>query len=116
MKRSILVFALAALLASPAHAQRQLIKGEALLQWAGLKQTAESTPTSGDDGLMLLAGFVYGVHDAFNEIMFCTPPSAEPSRLVEVTHAFLRDHPELAYKSAADLIRQALAQAFPCSR
>jgi hypothetical protein len=91
---------------APAHAQRQILTGEELAQWARSDQ-----PGSG-----AFAGFVLGVHDAFNEIMFCTSRDDDRGAVVNAVSAFLDKRPDLLYKSAADVVRQALKEAFPCGR
>ncbi len=97
----------AACLSAPVLAQRQVISGEELAVW--LSQAGES-------GRGAFAGFVLGVHDAFNEIMFCTSREVSASQIEHAVSGFLNTHPELLYKSGADLVREALAGAFPCRK
>ncbi|NIO41551.1 MAG: hypothetical protein GTO41_16075 [Burkholderiales bacterium] len=89
----------------PAHAQRQLVPGKELIQWARAAQESN-----------IFSGFVLGVHDAFNEIMFCTSREHEREQIETAVTSFLHAHSDMAYKSAADLVRQALKETFPCGR
>ena len=103
--RMFVGMSLAACLSAPVHAQRQVISGEELTAW--LRQADGS-------GRGTFAGFVLGVHDAFNEIIFCTSREVSASQIEHAASDFLNTHPEVLYKSGADLVRQALAEAFPC--
>lgn len=96
---------LAACLSAPVQAQRQVITGEELAAW--LQQ-------AGGGGQGSFAGFVLGVHDAFNEIMFCTTREVSASQIEHAASDFVNAHPALLYKSGADVVRQALSEAFPC--
>ena len=92
-------------LSSPVHAQRQLTSGEELVAWS---QQAQGESTSA------YSGFVLGVHDAFNEIMFCTSRDVGREMIEDTVSEFLKANPELLRKSGADLVRQALSETFPC--
>ena len=95
-------------LSAPAGAQRQMVAGKELLAW--------SQQAVGTTGTGVFSGFVLGVHDAFNEIMFCTSRDVEKPQIEDAVTEFLNTHPEFLYKTAADLVRQALAESFPCQR
>jgi hypothetical protein len=103
--RIVVGVSLAACLSAPVHAQRQVISGEELVAW--LRQADGS-------GRGTFTGFVLGVHDAFNEITFCTSREVDALQIEHAASDFLNSHPQLLYKSGADLVRQALAKAFPC--
>ncbi len=105
LSRIFVGFSLAASLSVPAHAQRQVVSGEELVAW--LQQADE--PGRGN-----FLGFVLGVHDAFNEIMFCTTREVSASQIERAASVFLNTHPEILYKSGADLVRQALSEGYPC--
>ena len=105
---AFVVFAgLALPVAESAQVQRQVVSGKELAGWA--------TDANGP-GKALFSGFVLGVHDAFNEIMFCTTDEVDRQQIENAVSGFLKDRQDLIYKFAADLVRQALKEAFPCER
>jgi hypothetical protein len=105
LPRIVAGLSLAACLSVPAHAQRQVVSGEELAAWL---QQADGS------GLGRFTGFVLGVHDAFNEIMFCTSREVSASQIENAASGFVNAHPEVLYKSGADLVRLALSEAYPC--
>jgi len=102
-----LMVSLSVVFSAPAsgQVQRQVIVGEQLAAW--LQQSDVPGPGS-------FTGFVLGVHDAFNEIMFCTSRDVDNQQIEMAVSDFLNAHPEMLHKSGADLVRQAFAGAFPC--
>ena len=56
-------------------------------------------------------GYIAGVVDS---TLVCAPVGAELGQLRRVTTKYLQDHPERLHELAADLVADALAQAFPC--
>lgn len=66
-------------------------------------------------------GYILGVSDALQaeagaggRAVVCLPPTATEPQLVETVRAFLEAHPEKRQIAAQDLVREALAAAYPC--
>jgi hypothetical protein len=102
-----ILFSLMVDFAFPRQIQRQLISGESLYEWSSSDEVSLQSQ---------FVGMVMGVHDAFNELMFCTKDGVNQPELVLVVREFLVQNPELTQKSAADLIRQALTEKYRCGK
>jgi Rap1a immunity proteins len=77
---------------------------------------AKCTGTA-DDQLVCL-GYVMGVADGMssnNQKVICVPHTVTNFQVRDVAAKFLRDHPEWRHFLAADLVTQALKNAFPCT-
>lgn len=61
-------------------------------------------------------GFVLGVHDAFNQLFFCTKSNVDPDEVVGAVRMFLLERSDTDHKSAADTVRQALTEAYRCGK
>jgi len=102
-----ILFSLMINVAFPRQIQRQVISGESLYEWSSSDEASLQSQ---------FVGMVMGVHDAFNELMFCTKDGVNQPELVLVVREFLVQNPELTQKSAADLIRQALTEKYRCGK
>ncbi|SEF15228.1 hypothetical protein SAMN05444161_9221 [Rhizobiales bacterium GAS191] len=113
----LLIFRLAAFavtvasgLGSPTHGQEAsqgLTKGESLYQACVARR-------AGCDG------YVQGVVDTIRLggttafAKFCLPSGATPAEVTEIATDYLRTHPERQRLAGAQLVAEALSQAFPC--
>lgn len=61
-------------------------------------------------------GFVLGVGLAEIQKTWCPQQVFTPNQLSAITSKFLRSSPELWGQNPTDLVRMALARAFPCAR
>lgn len=96
----------------------QLMLADAYLDGSSLY--ARCTGTA-DDGMMMCLGYVTGITDAMtsnnlkvNDFKICLPQRSSNFQSRDVAVKFLRDHPEWRHFPAADLVSQALKDAFPC--
>ena len=103
----------------------------ALAVLAGTAGTAQANFVNGNDLLkrcndpqapFYCGGFVSGAHDGFTTAwgwskqapMFCVPTGVSIPQLVDITVAYLEDHPETRHYAASELIGLAIREAFPC--
>ena len=61
-------------------------------------------------------GFVAGVADAWDGIMFCPPESVTTGQARDVALRFLIINPGKRHRPAAELVMDALAESWPCAR
>ena len=93
--------------ANAAQIQKQFISTEEVRRWA----------TSADAGEQKkFTGFVMGIHDAFNQLFFCTKSSVSAQDVEEVSRRFLVKRSDLDHKSGADVVRQALKEVYECGK
>jgi hypothetical protein len=64
----------------------------------------------------LFSGYVIGVVDTGNDILFCTPNGATAGQLSAVVKKYLQQNPELWNKGASELVINSLAKAYPCPK
>lgn len=64
--------------------------------------------------LGLCLGIIKGVFTSSSNRDFCIDHEGNTEKLVEISVKFMRDHPELLEKDAADIVRWALTDEFPC--
>lgn len=95
----------AAVVCGPAHAQ--FYSGNELLQ----RMQGETVVDR-----MLSLGFVVGVADAWDGIMFCPPESVTTGQARDIAQRFLVLNPGKRHKPAAELVMDALAESWPCAR
>jgi hypothetical protein len=67
-------------------------------------------------GKALALGYVIGVHDSFDTLLFCTPENSSQGQLRDVVKKYLENNPASRHKSADVLIVNALQQNFPCPK
>ncbi len=59
-------------------------------------------------------GFIQGVHDTLNDVVFCTPIRATSGQVAAVVIKYAENSPERWDGPAAALTIDALMEAFPC--
>ncbi|MEK9866553.1 MAG: Rap1a/Tai family immunity protein [Betaproteobacteria bacterium] len=106
-KKTLIIILTASSFANAAQIQKQFISTEEARRWA----------TSADAGEQKkFTGFVMGIHDAFNQLFFCTKSSVSAQEVEEVSRRFLVERSDLDHKSGADVVRQALKEAYACGK
>ena len=79
-KKTLVIILTASSFANAAQIQKQFISTEEARRWA----------TSADAGEQKkFTGFVMGIHDAFNQLFFCTKSSVSAQEVEEVSRRFL---------------------------
>lgn len=73
------------------------------------------------DGEVIGVSYIVGVSDATAsddayEGRYCVPKQANWKQVGDVVRKFLEENPEIRHLSAADITRNVLINAFPCSR
>ena len=58
--------------------------------------------------------YIHGVYDAIDGIMACPPASVTHQAKVEVVRAYMKSHSERLDEHEANLVVDALKQAYPC--
>jgi hypothetical protein len=104
--------AIAAALATiaPAHARSDLATAKELKGWL---QEADKNNGAFRDITMAL-GYVGGVHDLLAETEVCAPRSVTGRALLRAVHAWMKSHPDDWDVGAADTVRRALIDLYPC--
>ncbi|WP_409516361.1 Rap1a/Tai family immunity protein [Comamonas sp.] len=59
-------------------------------------------------------GYVKGVIDSLNKILFCIPGAVTGGQIVDVVYNHLQANPKKRHQPAVDLTIEALQDAFPC--
>ncbi len=67
-------------------------------------------------GKAIALGYVIGVHDSFDTLLFCTPENASQGQMRDVVKKYIENNPSSRHKSADILIVNALKQDFPCPK
>lgn len=62
----------------------------------------------------IMRGYFAGIQDAFNGTAFCVPPEVKMDQAAGIIIKYVRDFPDLRYKTGKNLVTEALQQAFPC--
>lgn len=71
----------------------------------------ESSNTSDN---MYGVGYVLGVHDALNGVVFCTPKNAAVGQLVDIVLVGLKSTPTVRHNNADLLVASIFKAVFPC--
>src|SRR5262245_12446868 len=102
---------------TPVTAQTQefYVNGNALNDWCQSYSTKGISSEEWMDAGHCL-GYVAGVVDALGGTPqhFCLS-AVVMNQLIDVTKLYLRDHPETRHLPAAELVRTAIAEKFPCN-
>ena len=61
-------------------------------------------------------GYIVGVHDMGDTILFCTPPTITVGQTKDIVRIYLEINPTLRHLSAESLVVNALKQAYPCAK
>ncbi len=92
---------------SAAQIQKQHITLQEVRNWS----------VSSDENLKnKFSGFVLGIHDAFNELFFCTKSDVTRFDLEDTARTYLSAHSQLRQISGADVVRQSLSEVYPCGK
>ena len=83
---------------------------------SGNKLLADMNDTSSSVNRMHALGYVVGVVDSLNRIMFCIPSNATAGQLHDMVHNYLTAVPAIRHKPADVIISDALGIAFPCPK
>lgn len=95
----------AAVVCGPAHAE--FYSGNDILQRMQSESLVEQ---------VIAIGFVGGVADAFDSILFCPPTGATVGQARDIARRYLLLNPGLRHRAAAGLVVDALAEAWPCEK
>lgn len=86
--------------------------GNELQEWLSESEAAnESRYHTG-----LFRGYVSGVVDTGNDILFCTGSGVTRGQYSAVIAKYIKNNPEKWNKSASSLVIEAMQQAFPCKK
>lgn len=94
-------------LAACSSASAQFMSGNKLLSDHNSNHSVEK-------GIAL--GFVMGVADAGNGILFCAPRTSTAGQLQDMVMATLNNHPEIRHLRANEIIEYTLRRAWPCEK
>lgn len=72
-----------------------------------------STTSDGGDALMLM-GYVAGMHDLFNDKLFCPDANVRPQQLIVILSKYLYDKPDRLAENGGNLTLEAFKNAYPC--
>jgi hypothetical protein len=104
MKTCILLL----LLFIPLETFADFVSGNALYNWSKEK---ESNYIKG-----LFGGYVIGIVDTTDGILFCIPKGSSVGQLNAVVKKYLEQNPEEWNKSASNIVILSLEKAFPCKK
>ena len=110
VRRFMLILCVFAAGIAPSHAeqiQKQFITSQEVREWS---------MSSDADIRNKFSGFVLGIHDAFNELFFCTQSSVSGLDIELTARAYLSANSQLRHKSGADVVRQSLSDAYKCGK
>lgn len=112
MKTAIAALTLAAVLgaAAPASARSDLATAKELKGWL---QEADRNNGSFRDITMAL-GYVGGVHDLLADTEVCAPRNVTARALLRAVHGWMKSHPDDWDVGAAETVRRALIDLYPC--
>ena len=99
------LFCLIALTALPVRAE--FYSGNEILQRMQSESLVEQ---------VIAIGFVGGVADAFDMIMFCPPTGATVGQARDIARRYLLLNPAKRHRAAAGLVVDALMEAWPCEK
>jgi Rap1a immunity proteins len=78
-----------------------------------LKKLSESQR---DVDVTMYRGYVAGVQDSFNGVLFCVHPDVRLSQAAAVVSNYLARNPERWHLPARQLVGDALTKVFPCKK
>lgn len=84
-------------------------------QWTNGNNLHEQL-SSDENSLMraLGIGYVIGVAESWDGIVFCTPGNSTPRQLSDTVKVYLANNPSQRHKPGRELVNSALRSAFPC--
>lgn len=83
--------------------------GNTINEWMESEAKGQRYSTS------LLLGYVAGVVDATDTILFCLPSGVTAGQSVAIVKKYVKEHPEHWNSSGSAIVATALSGAFPCS-
>jgi hypothetical protein len=69
-----------------------------------------------NSGRMYSLGYVVGVVDSLNQVVFCLPPTVTAGQIKDMIHNYLRNTPAERHLPASVIIANAFIGGFPCSK
>lgn len=73
--------------------------------------------TSNPNAYILAQGYIVGVVDAYDDVLFCIPKEVRVGQLVDMTKNNLRNRPDARHSTVASAyVVTALSAAFPCPK
>lgn len=109
---------LACVLAWPSFAIAGFVTGFDLSKWGDAQDriiAGRGTALDYQEAANLY-GYVAGVHDALDGVVFCSPGTARAGQLMAVVQKYVKEHPERWDNDANYLVVAALKDAFPCKK
>jgi len=61
-------------------------------------------------------GYVFGVFDAYNQILICSPQNVRGGQVFDIVFKYLQNHPEERNKAADFIVLKALSRVWPCGK
>lgn len=105
-------FLLLVLLSSSAYAA--FTDGNELQGWLADSETAGDLSYKQSYGTGIFRGYVSGVVDVGNDILFCTGGGVTRGQYTAVVIKYIKEHPEEWNLPASQLVTNGLKKAFPC--
>jgi hypothetical protein len=99
-------------LALPLPSWANFTSGNELHEW--LSQSQDKNESRYHTGLF--RGYVSGVVDTGNDVLFCTPDGVTRGQYTAVVAKYIKEHPEQWNQPASELVISAMKQAFPCKK
>lgn len=114
MKRILLSLALMASL--PAHAG--YVDGYKLKNWSDSVDRMAARNPGPDDSWNAdrFHGYIWGVYDAYQEVLLCSPDSAKTAQMTALIQQYLKAHPERWDRAGSSLILEALRDTYACKK
>lgn len=108
--RKIALLTSTILFCSNSHAD--FTTGNELQQWLSASESADESRY--DTGLF--RGYVSGVVDTGNDVLFCTTQGVNRGQYTAVVAKYIKNNPEKWNIGASSLVIDAMKQAFPCKK
>lgn len=83
--------------------------------YAGLEDWKRTTSTNLTTSAIAF-GYVVGVSDALDQVVFCLPSSVTAGQITDIVYAYMRDNPQIRQKDASYLVAAALKPYFQCRK
>ena len=64
----------------------------------------------------LYGGYVFGVKDSVNGILFCIPNDVDANQILAIVRKYIKNNPEKWNKGNWNLVFTPLKKAFPCKK
>ncbi|MGH1594107.1 Rap1a/Tai family immunity protein [Yersinia proxima] len=115
--KKILVGLIALTTLSPS-AMANFYTGNQLYEWGNALERYRDNRQRGNDNAdaNMYYGYLSGIYDATNGVIFCPKAGTSIAQISDVVLKYLRDNPEIRNQYASDLVMDAFALSFPCSK